>query len=273
MSFKQKISEIQQAKKSVLCVGLDPDPTRLPASFLPAKSLPDRVLAFNKAIIEATAPYACAFKLNFAFYEAMGLEGWRVLQETVAMLPADVVSIADAKRGDIGNSAKFYAKSVYETLGFDSCTVAPYMGRDSFEPFLLYPDKLTFILARTSNPGAADLQEQILEGAPLYEMLTRKIAELPADQRSRAGLVVGATSPEALARIRNIVPGMPFLIPGVGAQGGDEKAVMQASYDGAGSVLINSSRGIIYAGTGADFAEAAAEAASTLQSRLFTAMN
>lgn len=272
MSFKQKLSEIQQAKKSVLCVGLDPDPARLPASLEPSKPLPDRVLAFNKKIIEATASFASAFKLNFAFYEAMGLEGWRVLQETVALLPADVVSIADAKRGDIGNSASFYAKSVYETLGFDSCTVAPYMGRDSIEPFLRYPDKLTFILARTSNPGAADLQEQILKGAPLYELLTSQIAALPEEQRARAGLVVGATSPEALSRIRNIVPGMPFLIPGVGAQGGDEKAVMHAAFDGHGSVLVNSSRGIIYAGEDAHFAEAAANAASTLQSKLFNAL-
>ena len=268
MLFQEKLAAIQQQKNSVLCVGLDPDPARLPVSLLPDESLPARVLAFNRAIIAATAPYACAFKINFAFYEAMGSAGWTVLEETAALLPEDVVSIADAKRGDIGNSTKFYARSVYETLGFDSCTVAPYMGQDSYVPFLEYEDKMTFILARTSNPGAADLQEQNVDGAPLYKLLTSQIAALPPTLRQAAGLVVGATSPTALAAIRSQVPGMPFLIPGVGAQGGDAQAVMEASYDAPGAVLINSSRGIIYAGNDANFAESAGRAAQTLQTML-----
>ncbi len=268
MLFQEKLATIQQQKNSVLCVGLDPDPARLPVSLLPDAPLPRRVLAFNKAIIAATAPYACAFKINFAFYEAMGSAGWTVLEETASLLPDDVVSIADAKRGDIGNSTRFYARSVYETLGFDSCTVAPYMGSDSYVPFLEYGDKMTFILARTSNPGAADLQERDVDGTPLYHLLTSQIAALPVEQKQAAGLVVGATSPTALAAIRAIVPGMPFLIPGVGAQGGDAQAVMHAAYDAPAAVLINSSRGIIYAGTDEAFADAAAAAAETLQTTL-----
>ena len=261
MNFKFKLARIQQEKNTVLCVGLDPDPEKLPVTLRSDASLPDRVLAFNTAIIQATAPFACAFKLNFAFYEAMGVEGWQVLQKTIALLPEDVMSVADAKRGDIGNSAKFYARSVYETLGFDACTVSPYMGKDSIEPFLAYADKMTFILARTSNPGASDLQEQKVGTKLLFELLTEQIADLPADQKACAGLVVGATSPDALLRVRSMVPGMPFLIPGVGAQGGDAHAVMEASYDEPGSVLINSSRRITYASSEDDFAAAAGQAA------------
>lgn len=268
MTFKEKLAAVQQDKNTVVCVGLDPDPSRLPASLLPDAPLPERVYAFNKAIIEATAPYACSFKLNFAFYEAMGSAGWEVLEKSVALLPEDVISIADAKRGDIGNSSRFYAITAYETLGFDSCTVAPYMGRDSMEPFLSYPGKMAFILARTSNPGAADLQEKLVDGKPLFELLTQTIADLPEELRNRAGLVVGATSPEALSHIRSIVPGMPFLIPGVGAQGGDANAVMKSAWDVPASVLINSSRGIIYASSGDDFAEAAGAAAKSLRDLL-----
>ncbi len=268
MNFKQKLASIQKNKNSVLCVGLDPDPTRLPPSLLPGASIEDRVLAFNQAIIEATAPFACAFKINFAFYEALGIAGWEVLHKTVSLLPTDVVSIADAKRGDIGNSARFYARSVFETLGFDSITVAPYMGIDSIEPFLAYEDKMAFILARTSNPGAADLQEKFIGQQPVYEFLTRKIAGLPENQRDCAGLVVGATGEEALAHIRSIVPGMPFLIPGIGAQGGDAETVMRAAYNEPGSVLINSSRGIIYAGNDDGFDKAAAQAAEALSVQL-----
>ena len=272
MSFKSRLASLQLSKNSVLCVGLDPDPDRLPASLMPEAPLSERVLAFNQAIIEATAPYAVAFKTNFAFFEALGPAGWEVLHKTVSLIPEDVLSVADAKRGDIGNSSKFYAKSAYETLGFDSCTVAPYMGTDSMKPFLSYPDKLAFILARTSNPGARDLQEQLVGEKQLYELLTTQIAALPASQKDCAGLVVGATSPEALNNIRSIVPGMPFLIPGVGAQGGDAKAVMRAAYDEPGSVLINSCRGIIYASDGDDFAEAAGLAAQKLQIFLQEAM-
>lgn len=268
MTFKQKLAQIQQDKKTFVCVGLDPDPARLPASLLPDAPLPERVLAFNRSIIEATAEYACTFKLNFAFFEALGVAGWQVLEETVALLPGGVLSIADAKRGDIGNSASFYAKSVFETLQFDSITVAPYMGADSIAPFLKYPGRMSFILARTSNPGAADLQEQFIGEIPVYEFLVHRIAALPEARREAAGLVVGATSPEALARIRAIVPGMPFLIPGVGAQGGDVPSVMQAAYDEPGSVLINSSRSILYASADADFAAAAGQAASNLRDQL-----
>lgn len=271
MTFKNKLAHIQQQKQSLLCVGLDPDPAKLPHALSDIPSLPDRLRAFNKAIITATAPYASAFKINFAFYEALGTEGWKVLEETVALLPDDVVSIADAKRGDIGNSARFYAQSIFEHLGFDCCTVSPYMGKDSYAPFLNYPGKLTFILGRTSNPGAADLQEKRVGDSYLFEILSRQLADLPTAERDCAGLVVGATSEEALSKIRSIVPGMPFLIPGVGAQGGDPEAVVRASFDELGSVLINSSRGIIFAGNDADYADKAAEAADQLRSTLWQA--
>lgn len=272
MNFKEKLAAAQESKKSFVCIGLDPDPLRLPSHLLPAAPLAERILAFNTQIIDATAPFASAFKVNFAFYEALGLDGWQLLQATRDLLPADVLAIADNKRGDIGNSARFYAQSVFEGFGFDTCTVAPYMGRDSYLPFLAFEGKGAFILGRTSNPGAADIQEKEIDGAPLYEMLVRQIASLPAPEVTRAGLVVGATSPEALTRIRGLAPELPFLIPGVGAQGGDAMAVMKASYSGAGSVVINSSRGILYADSGPHFAEAAAKSAEALRDALNRAL-
>lgn len=272
MNFKNKLATIQKSKKSFVCVGLDPDPLRLPINLLPGAPLTERILSFNTQIIEATAPYACAYKINFAFYEALGIDGWRLLQSTLDLLPEDTLAIADNKRGDIGNSARFYAKSVFEGFGFDTCTVAPYMGRDSYLPFLEFEGKGAFILARTSNSGASDIQEKEINGAPVYEMLVRQIASIPSPEVTRAGLVVGATSPEALARIRALAPDLPFLIPGVGAQGGDATAVMKAAFNGPGSVVINSSRGILYAGDGPGFAEAAAQSAKTMRNTLNSAL-
>ncbi len=268
MNVKDRLAAVQLDRHSYACVGLDPDPGRIPAHLAPSASLPERILAFNGAIIEATAPFACAFKINFAFYEALGSEGWRVLEATRALIPEDMAAIADGKRGDIGNSARFYAQSVYERLGFDLCTVAPYMGGDSYGPFLEFEGKGAFILARTSNPGAADIQEREVAGAPVYEWLVRQIVALPEPLVSRAGLVVGATRPEALQHIRTLAPGLPFLIPGVGAQGGDARAVMEAAFAGPGSLVINSSRAILYASDGPDFAEAAARNAKRLRDEL-----
>lgn len=268
MNFKNKLAAIQESKKTFVCVGLDPDPLRLPPHLLPGAPPTERILAFNTRIINATAPYASAYKVNFAFYEALGVEGWQLLGATLGLLPQDVLAIADNKRGDIGNSARFYAKSVFEGFGFDTCTVAPYMGHDSYVPFLEFEGKGAFILARTSNPGAQDIQEKKIDGAPVYEMLVRQIASLPAPEATRAGLVVGATSPQALARIRSLAPHLPFLIPGVGAQGGDAPAVMKAAFNGYGSVVINSSRGILYASNGSDFADAAAQSAKALRDEL-----
>lgn len=268
MTFKEKLSAIQIEKHSIVCVGLDPDIERIPAGFFRNLEDIDRLLAFNASIIEATAPYASAYKLNAAFYECYGSSGWALLEKTLRLLPDDVVSIVDSKRGDIGNSARMYARSVFETLDVDACTVAPYMGLDSIEPFLAYANKAAFILARTSNTGAEDLQERRIDDVPVYEHLVRLLAEKANRYAGQMGLVVGATAGEALGVIREVAPGVPLLIPGVGAQGGDPAAVMRDAYAGPGTVLVNSSRSILYAGSGSDFDHAAAEEAQHLQEQL-----
>ena len=267
LDFIQKLSQIQAAKQSVLCVGLDPDPQRLPKHLLDAYPLAEAVVVFNAAVIEATAATACAFKLNFAFYEALGRDSWDTLERTVQHLPPDVVLIADAKRGDIGNTARFYAEAIFEQLGFDACTVAPYMGRDAVAPFLAYPRKAAFVLARTSNPSAADFQERAYEGERLYEHVARHVTRWNDETLGTAGLVVGATGPEALAALRALCPTLPFLIPGIGAQGGDPSAIAAAATE-AGCVVVNSSRQILYASAGKDFAEAAAHQAEASRARL-----
>ena len=266
-AFSQKLRRIQATKQSVLCVGLDPDLKRLPRHLLDRYPVAGAVVAFNAALIEATAAAACAFKLNFAFYEALGRDGWNTLERTIQHLPPDVLALADAKRGDIGNTARFYAESIFEQLGFDACTVAPYMGRDAVAPFLQYPEKAALVLARTSNPSAADFQERDCEGERLYERVARHVARWNDETPGTAGLVVGATGPEALASLRALCPTLPFLIPGIGAQGGDPGVVAAAATE-AGRVLVNSSRQIIYASDGTDFAEASAREAEALRARL-----
>ncbi len=267
LDFSQKLRQIQVAKQSVLCVGLDPDPHRLPRHLLDQYPLAEAVVAFNAALIEATAAVACAFKLNFAFYEALGRDGWDTLERTLQHLPPDVLVLADAKRGDIGNTARFYAESIFEQLGFDACTVAPYMGRDAVAPFLQYQGKAALVLAHTSNPSAADFQERDCEGERLYERVARHVARWNDEAPGTAGLVVGATGPEALAALRALCPTLPFLIPGIGAQGGDPGVIAAAATE-AGRVVVNSSRQIIYASDGRDFTEAAAREAEALRARL-----
>ena len=261
-----RLATIQADKGSVLCVGLDPDPARLPAHLLARQALPDAVLTFNAAIIEATAASACAFKLNFAFFEALGADGWRILEATLREIPATALTIADAKRGDIGNSARFYAKSVFEDLGFDAVTVSPYMGRDSVEPFLAYENTITFVLGRTSNPGAADFQVQPMGERPLFLHVAEQVAAWGAAAPGTAGLVVGATDTDAMAQIRQACPDLPLLIPGVGAQGGDAEAVRRTAQ--GGPIFVNSSRQILYASGETDFAEAAAREATRLRTAL-----
>lgn len=268
LDFVTRLRAVQEERRSVLCVGLDPDPARLPAPLRDGRPLPDAVLAFNTAIVEATAAAACAFKLNFAFFEAMGRDGWRVLEETVARIPAGTLVVADAKRGDIGNSARFYAESVFAHLGCDAVTVAPYMGRDSVEPFLQYPGRAAFVLARTSNPGAADFQERGCEGEPLYLRVAKAVAAWGDAAPGTAGLVVGATDAPSLAALRAACPALPFLIPGVGTQGGDAGAVRRAGQTGDGLILVNSSRQILYADDGPGFADAAAREAEALRVQL-----
>ncbi|MFB6308724.1 MAG: orotidine-5'-phosphate decarboxylase [Haloarculaceae archaeon] len=272
MNFFDRLADRIAAVDSVVSVGLDPDPDRLPAAVRDA-DLPR--WAFNRRIIDATHDYAACYKPNAAFYE--GADGWRALRETIAYAHGkDVPVLLDAKRGDIGNTARQYATALDDDgLGADAVTVNPYMGRDSLEPFLERERKGVFVLCRTSNPGGEDLQDLELDsGEPLYE----RVAALGDlwNRNDNVGLVVGATNPEELAEIREIVPDLPFLVPGVGAQGGDaEAAVEHGLADGVG--LVNSSRGIIFAGEetqrGRDadpdtYFGAAGEAAKRLKKRL-----
>lgn len=263
MKKKELIDQIK-LKQSFLCVGLDTDPNRLPAHLMAEE---DPVYEFNKAIIEATLDYTVAYKINIAFYEAMGPSGWKSLEKTLDLLPKEVFTIADAKRGDIGNTADQYAKTFFDTYAFDAVTVAPYMGRDSIQPFLNYGNKWTIVLGLTSNQGAADFQLQELKnGKKVYEQVLETTASWGNDENLM--FVVGATKSEALKSIRQSHPNHFFLIPGVGAQGGSLDEVVRNGCSADVGILINSSRGIIYASTGTDFASAAAKAAQELQAQM-----
>jgi len=266
MTFHSKFHSVIQATGSLVCVGLDPDPGKMPAPYASADSR--NIADFLKAIIEYTAPYCSAYKLNLAFFEVFGESGWKTVQEISGFIPNNRIRIADGKRGDIGNTAKFYAQSMFRELDFDAATVNPYMGKDSVAPFIENPEKGAFILTLTSNPGASDFQ--FLGGdKPLFLAVAEKAVEWNVHQN--IGLVTGATQAEHFAALRRIAPGLPFLIPGIGAQGGDlEKVVLQAVKGFAGKGLINSSRGILYASANADFAEKAAQAAKKLRDDIKT---
>jgi len=261
MNFVEKLIAASQTNKSLLCVGLDPDP----------RLMPDKVgiFEFNKAIIDATSDLVCAYKPNFAFYEALGNEGLDALRQTVKHIPDNILVIGDAKRGDIGNTAKAYAKTIFSDFNFDATTVNPYLGFDSVEPFIQYHDKGVFILCRTSNAGAVDFQAlRCMEhDRPLFEIVALKAKEW--NIHGNIGLVVGATYPEELKLIRQDYPDMPLLIPGIGAQGGDLELTVRYGVDAKGErAIINSSRQIIYASRGKDFAEAARQAASELREQI-----
>lgn len=254
----ENLSEQIKAKKSLLCVGLDSDIKRIPAHLL---SEPDPIFTFNRAIIEATADLAIAYKPNLAFFEAEGVKGWQSLEKTLEIIPKGIFTIADAKRGDIGNTSSLYARAFFETFGFDAVTVAPYMGRDSVEPFLQYKDKWVFLLALTSNAGAEDFQWFRQGHQLLYESVIEKSWGWAKGAPGHLGYVVGATRPEFLAKIREMVPEAFFLVPGVGAQGGSAAEVCKNGMNDLGGLFINSSRAILYASSGKDFAEKAREAA------------
>ena len=260
-TFSERLAAVQRRQSSHLCVGLDPDPDRLPKHLLRDRDLPDAVLAFNRTVIEHTVDYACAYKLNLAFYEILKGDAWRVLTETLSTIPSGIITIADGKRGDIGNSARFYARSIYDQLGFDACTVSGYMGRDSVEPFVEYGGRGVYLLVRTSNAGAEELQGFDCGGDRLFERVAGLAAQWDAGLPGTIGFVMGATDIEALQTVRSMCPSVPLLIPGVGAQGGDAQAVMEIAAQGDGPVLVSSSRSIIYASSGPDFADAAADAA------------
>jgi orotidine-5'-phosphate decarboxylase len=268
MTRTQLFHEIKE-KESFLCVGLDPDPNKMAKHLL---DMEDPIFEFNKAIIDATLPYAIAYKPNVAFYESLGIKGWEALAKTSAYLPDNVLKIADAKRGDIGNTSHHYAKAFFEHMNFDAITLAPYMGEDSITPFLSYDTKWSIILGSTSNQGFFDFQDLLLENGDekLYEAVIRKTARWGTKHNTM--YVVGATRAEKLLNIRHLIPEHFLLVPGVGAQGGDLDAVCKYGMNKQGGLLINSSRGIIYASDGEDFAEAAGEAARKLQQAMAAAI-
>jgi orotidine-5'-phosphate decarboxylase len=266
LSFASRLEQVQQSQQSLLCIGLDPDVRHLPSQF---GSTPSAVLSFNKAIIEATHDIVCAYKLNLAFYEALGYQGWGVLRQTLEAIPSSVLTIGDGKRADIGNTSAKYAAALFDECGFGAVTVNPYMGFDSVEPFLERPDRGVFVLALTSNPGSRDFQRLKAGSRPLYEHVIRKAAKW--NSLGNVGLVVGATHPRELKAVRALAPELPILIPGVGAQGGDLTASVRFGTNARGlGALINVGRSVIYAGRGESFARQARSEALSLHARIAT---
>lgn len=268
MTRTQLLDRIK-TKESFLCVGLDPDLEKMPRHLLDTE---DPIFEFNKAIIDATLPYAVAYKPNIAFYEAYGIKGWKALKKTEEYLPKDVFKIADAKRGDIGNTSTKYADAFFREMDFDAITVSPYMGEDSIKPFLDYPTKWVILLAATSNPGGFDFQDVMIEdnSEKLYERVIRKSSYWGSENNMM--YVIGATRPETLLKVRTLVSDHFLLIPGVGAQGGSLEQVVKFGMTKSCGLLVNSARGIIYAGSGEDFADRAAEAAHALQKKMAAAL-
>ena len=279
MSFFQKLARAVERNDSLLCVGLDPDPDRLPEGLRAKQGGVGDVAAFQRAVIEATSDLVCAYKPNLAFYEALGEAGAEALRATLAAIPTDVPVIGDAKRGDVGHTARAYARALFDGWGFDAVTVSPYLGGDSVEPFLEREERGVFLLCRTSNPGARDFQDLPVlagegspggeEGAarPLFEVVAERARQW--NTRGNVGLVVGATYPEELGRLRELCPQMTFLVPGVGAQGGDLEACLHRGLDAGGSgLIINVSRQVLYASQGDDFAAAARRVALALRDEI-----
>jgi orotidine-5'-phosphate decarboxylase len=260
MNRSQLFEQIKK-KSSYLCVGLDTDITKIPKHL---QSASDPVFEFNKQIIDATHGFCVAYKLNTAFYEALGPQGWETLQKTLNYIPKDCFTIADAKRGDIGNTSSLYARAFFNQMKFDSITVAPYMGEDSVKPFLEFPGKWVILLVHTSNSGSVDFQQlETRDGKYVYEeVIFASQRWATADQMM---YVVGATKADKIGTIRALAPDHFFLVPGVGAQGGDLEAVSKAGMNTQCGLLVNSSRAIIYASSGEDFAEAAGKEALKVQ--------
>ena len=264
MNFNIKLKQAVEANNSLLCVGLDPDPARMPVR---------DIAEFNRAIVEATADLVCAYKPNFAFYEAAGIEGLRALEATLKVIPSHIPTLADAKRGDIGNTAEMYARAIFDVWGFDACTVNAWGGQDSLEPFIERGDRGIFVWCRSSNPGAADLQDLTVAGetgrpqTPLYEVLARQVRSW--DRNGNLALVVGATYPRQLEQLRALCPDMIFLLPGIGAQGAEIAAPVRAGVDrGGAGIIVSASRQVLYAGSGIDYAQAARRVAQALRDEI-----
>lgn len=262
MNREQLISEIRQ-KKSFLCVGLDTDIKKIPTHLLDRE---DPVFEFNKAIIDATKDYCVAYKINTAFFEANGAKGWVSMEKTLQYIPKNIFTIADAKRGDIGNTSHMYARAFFETLSFDSITLAPYMGKDSIEPFFQYKGKWGIVLALTSNEGSKDYEQEKMGEDFLYERVLKTTSAFT--NSGNAMFVVGATKAEEFLRIRKIVPNHFLLVPGVGVQGGSLADVVKYGMNPDIGLLINASRSIIYASSNTDFAEKAKEEAKKMANEM-----
>jgi len=255
MKFKERISELVRDRKSLICVGLDSDLNKIPEHL---QSNDNPILEFNKQIIDATSDLCVAYKPNLAFYECLGGQGWETLKATLAFVPNNVPVIVDAKRGDIGNTSRMYAQAIFDYLGGDAITLTPYLGEDSLAPFFEYKDKFAFVLALTSNPSSQDFQLLEVDGKPLYHIVAEAVQRW--NKNDNLGLVVGASHPDKIKEVREISGNLPFLIPGIGAQGGDLEASAKFGTDNGKSIaLINVSRSVIYASDGVDFAEKARE--------------
>lgn len=261
--FSARLGAAATVAGAPLCVGLDPDPTRLPSPFAGHADDPEAAVEFCVAITESTDRYAAAFKPNLAFFEAYGPEGWQALARVCeAVRTTGRLLVLDGKRGDIGNTGRRYATALYDHLGGDACTVAPYMGADSVAPFLEHTGRCAFVLVATSNPGAVYLEHFEVDGDPLYRTTAQMAVRAAEGHPGEVGFVAGATRPDTLAALREAHPNVPFLVPGVGAQGGRPEAVLDAN--AGGPLLVNASRSVLYADSGPDYAAAAAEAAHRL---------
>jgi orotidine-5'-phosphate decarboxylase len=267
--FADKLQQASKSNNSLLCIGLDPDPNRIPSHL---GSGAHAVVAFNKAVIRATQDIACAYKPNFGFYTLYGHDGIRALQETRRAIPDHIPVILDAKVGDIDVTSTAYARGYFQEMGFDAVTAHPYLGKDGLEPLLRWSDRCVFILAKTSNPGSGDLQDLKLANTDpertVYEHVASQVAEWQG-QFGTCGLVAGATYPQEVERIRALSPDVPMLIPGIGSQGGDLEATVGAALrTGSGPIAINASRSIIYAGEGLDYIDAVRQAALDLRDQI-----
>ncbi len=263
MNKEQLVSEIKR-KQSYLCIGLDSDLAKIPRHLL---DFEDPVFEFNRQIIDATKDYCVAYKPNIAFYESRGIKGWESLEKTLNYIPGNIFTIADAKRGDIGNTAEHYARTFFETFNFNSVTLSPYMGEDTVAPFLEYKNKWVIILGLTSNKGAADFQLlELKNGEPLYKQVLKNASGWGTSENVM--FVAGATRPEQIKEIREIIPDHFLLVPGIGAQGGDLEKTAEFGLNNECGLLVNSSRGIIFADNSENFAEAARAEAQKLQQQM-----